>query len=142
MHGNASGDNTIQNAARCLYAFGAPDNIRVYPGALKPLIRPVRHDPEIHGIDGLGGVEGLPSPNHPEVMERLRVNGATVRATEGIANAVRTTWNEGAGPQVTIISTGPMTNIALFVSVYPELLSGIGMNIYGCHLPIESSSLL
>ncbi|KAJ3551753.1 hypothetical protein NM688_g4526 [Phlebia brevispora] len=130
VHGNASADNIIDNAARCLYAFGAPDNVRVHPGARKPLIRKPRHDPEIHGVDGLGGVEGLPPADLPEVAERLLVNGTRVRAIEGIANAIRNTWQEGAGPQVTVISTGPMTNIALFISVYPELLAGVEQFVY------------
>ncbi|OCH84221.1 nucleoside hydrolase [Obba rivulosa] len=127
VHGNASADNTVNNAARCLYAFAAPQNVLVYPGAVKPLIRPARHDPEIHGIDGLGGVQGLPSADHPDVVARLAIDkqGRPVKAIEGIAKAIRDVWNDGAGPQITLISSGPMTNIALFVSVYPELLGGI-----------------
>ena len=116
----------MRNAARCLYAYGAPENIRVHPGAIKPLLRTVRHDAEIHGIDGLGGVEGLPSPDSPEVLARLPLEGEFVRAIEGIANAVRDTWKEGSGHTVTVVSTGPMTNVALFISVYPELLLGVG----------------
>lgn len=109
-----------------MYAFGAPEHIQVYPGATKPLIRPTKHDPEIHGIDGLGGVEGLPSADCDGVRARLQAHDQTVRAIEGIAKAVRDTWKEGIGNKVTIVSSGPMTNIALFVSVYPELLDGIG----------------
>lgn len=109
-----------------MYAFGAPKDVIVCPGAAKPLIRLARHDPEIHGIDGLGGVEGLPSADCDGVRARLPIQGEGVRAIEGIANAVRQTWKEGAGEKIIIIITGPMTNIALFVSVYPELLDGIG----------------
>lgn len=130
MHGNSSAENIIGNAARCLYAWGAPEHIRVHPGAVKPLIRQARHDPEIHGIDGLGGVEGLPLADLPEVASRLLVNGATVRAIEGISDAVKKTWRNGDGDKVTVISTGPMTNIALFISVYPELLEGVGPSTY------------
>lgn len=126
MHGNSSAENIIGNAARCLYAWGAPEHIRVHPGAVKPLIRQARHDPEIHGIDGLGGVEGLPLADLPDVANRLLVNGTTVKAIDGISDAVRKTWRNGDGQKVTIISTGPMTNIALFVSVCPELLEGVG----------------
>ncbi|GBE79883.1 Inosine/uridine-preferring nucleoside hydrolase domain-containing protein [Sparassis latifolia] len=125
VHGNASAENTIVNAARCLYAFGAHSDVHVYPGASKPLIRPARHDPEIHGIDGLGGVEGLPSADSEGVRARLKINGRTTRAIEGIAEAVRNTWKDGQGYRVTVLSSGPMTNIALFVSVYPDLLVGI-----------------
>jgi hypothetical protein len=38
-------------------------------------------------------------------------DGKPVRALEGMAQSIRTTWNNGAGHQVTVISTGPMTNI-------------------------------
>ncbi len=126
MHGNASADNTNSNAARCLYAFAAPEHIRVCPGANKPLIRPERHDPEIHGLDGLGGVEGLPPADTEGVQARLVAHGTPVRALEGMAKAISETWNNGQGNKVTMVSSGPMTNIALFVSVYPDLLEGIG----------------
>lgn len=123
VHGNANAYNTQLNAARCLEAFGADPSIKIYPGATKPLIRTTRHDAEIHGVDGLGGVEGLPSGDDPRVQARLN---SGVRAIEAIAQAVKTTWNNGTGERVFVISAGPMTNIALFVSVYPELLAGIG----------------
>ncbi|KAI9068471.1 nucleoside hydrolase, partial [Trametes sanguinea] len=122
VHGNASAENTNNNAARCLYAFAAAEHIRVCPGATKPLIRPERHDPEIHGLDGLGGVEGLPRADTPEVQARLRANGEAIRAIEGIAHAAKNLYKDGIGRKLIIVSTGPMTNIALFVSVYPELL--------------------
>ncbi|CCM00172.1 uncharacterized protein FIBRA_02200 [Fibroporia radiculosa] len=125
VHGNADAENTNNNAARCLHAFNAPKDIRVCPGATKPLLRPARHDPEIHGIDGLGGVIGLPSVQSAEVRERLDAHGAPIRALEGMAEAIRTTWKQGVGNKVTVVSSGPMTNIALFVSVYPDLLDGI-----------------
>lgn len=131
MHGNASADNTNNNAARCLYAFAAPEHIRVCPGAKKPLIRPERHDPEIHGLDGLGGVEGLPDTDSLGVQTRLAY-GVPVRALEGMVEAISTTWNNGQGNKVTVVSSGPMTNIALFVSIYPELVDGIG----ACNAPV------
>lgn len=95
----------------------------MYPGAVRPLLRATRHDAEIHGVDGLGGVEGLPSGNDPLVQARLNKE---VRAIEAIAKAVQDTWKNGAGERVYIIASGPLTNIALFVSVYPELLDGVG----------------
>jgi len=120
----------MRNAARCLHAFGAssryPD-IRVYPGAPKPLLRPAKHDPEIHGVDGLGGVEGLPDSESPEVVRWFAkdADGEHVRALEGLARAVKQTWNRGDGHKVTIISSGPMTNVALFVAVYPDLMDAV-----------------
>nr|GAT44389.1 predicted protein [Mycena chlorophos] len=129
-HGNASSDWTYRNAARCLYAFGAssrcPD-VRVYPGAAKPLLRAAKHDPEIHGADGLGGVEGFPDADDAQVTRWFARDeyGAPVRALDGLSRAVQRTWNGGQGSKVSVISSGPMTNIGLFVSVYPDLLDGI-----------------
>ncbi|KIY46604.1 Inosine/uridine-preferring nucleoside hydrolase [Fistulina hepatica ATCC 64428] len=126
-HGNAPPRHTAVNAARCLQAFGAPDHIRVYPGAEKPLLRAAKADPEIHGTDGLGGVERLPVAGSPELEKWFAKDetGTPFRALEGIVKALRDTWKKGAGFKVTIISSGPMTNIALFVAVYPDLLDAV-----------------
>ncbi|EIN10500.1 nucleoside hydrolase [Punctularia strigosozonata HHB-11173 SS5] len=142
VHGNASAENTMRNAARCLHAFAAPPSIRVYPGATKPLLRQAKHDPgtfimlhiidrygsnitaEIHGADGLGGVEGLPSAESDAVQARLG-NDEPVRALDAMSKIIRETWDSGKGVKVVVVSTGPMTNIALFVSVYPELVDAV-----------------
>lgn len=119
---------TAINAARCLHAFAAPSHIKVYPGAPTPLSRSApRHCPEIHGEDGLAGVIGLPSPDSPEVQTRLARsdNGKPISALQGIAHAVKSTWNEGRGRKVTIVSSGPMTNIGVFIAAHPELLEGV-----------------
>ncbi|KAF9448428.1 nucleoside hydrolase [Macrolepiota fuliginosa MF-IS2] len=124
-HGNAPSTHTALNAARCLHAYGASPHIKVFPGATKPLILPAKHDPEIHGEDGLGGVEGLPDAAHPAVLDRFvkeEYGEGVVRALEGMAQAIRKLWKGGRGEKMTIVSTGPMTNIALFVSVYPDLM--------------------
>jgi len=88
---------------------------------------PAKHDPEIHGEDGLGGVEGLPSSENPEVLALFATHqdGSRVHALDGMSQYIKSTWKNGAGSQVTVISSGPMTNIALFVSVYPDLLPAV-----------------
>ncbi|EKM74890.1 hypothetical protein AGABI1DRAFT_123493 [Agaricus bisporus var. burnettii JB137-S8] len=125
-HGNTSSSNTALNAARCLNAFGAPEHIKVYPGATKPLILPAKHDPEIHGEDGLGGVEGLPSVNEdPSILKRFVVDecGEQVRALEGMIKEIKRCWKNGKGEKVTLVTTGPMTNVALFVSCYEDFVA-------------------
>ncbi|KAI4524074.1 Inosine/uridine-preferring nucleoside hydrolase domain-containing protein [Schizophyllum commune] len=127
-HGNTSHRFATSNAARCLQAFAPPDSpVRVYPGAERPLVRVPKADPEIHGEDGLGGVEGLPAHGAPEVDAWFArdAEGEKIRALEGISRAVKETWKRGKGSKVTICSTGPMTNIAIFVSAYPDLLEGV-----------------
>ena len=88
---------------------------------------PVKHDPEIHGIDGLGGVEGLPDVDDPRVLSVFARDrdDSPVRALEGMAINIKNTWKNGSGDKVTVVSSGPMTNIALFVSVYPNLLNAV-----------------
>lgn len=93
--------------------------LQVCPGATKPLLKPAKHDPEIHGVDGLGGVLGLPDASEPGVQARF----ATVGAVEGITIAARAT--AARQKKLTIVSCGPMTNIALWVSVHPELLQTV-----------------
>ncbi len=94
---------------------------------MKPLLLPPKHDPEIHGSDGLGGVEGLPDANDPKVQAFFALNedGSHVRAIEGMARCIKETWKGGDGQKVTIVSSGPMTNIALFVSAFPDLLEAV-----------------
>ncbi|PPQ79496.1 hypothetical protein CVT25_003378 [Psilocybe cyanescens] len=126
-HGNASSKWTALNAARCLLAFGGLPHIRVFPGSHEPLLLPAKHDPEIHGADGLGGVEGLPHSEDPKVLALFanHEDGSRIRALEGMSKIIKDLWKNGTGHQVTVISTGPMTNIANFVSVYPDLLAGV-----------------
>ena len=110
--------------------FGAPDDIKVYPGAPRPLIRQPKHDPEIHGEDGLGGVEGLPDRDSPFVRARFVADerGGHVRALDGMAASIKNAID--IGEKVTVLSTGPETNVALFISVYPDLFHGIEQFVF------------
>ncbi|KAL1740695.1 Inosine/uridine-preferring nucleoside hydrolase domain-containing protein [Schizophyllum fasciatum] len=145
-HGNTSHKFATSNAARCLQAFAPPGSpVRVHPGAERPLVRVVKTDAEIHGEDGLGGVEGLPAHDAPEVDAWFArdAEGQKIRALDGISQAIKNTWRQGRGPKVTICSTGPMTNIAIFVSAYPDLLEGVQQFVFmggGVGLGNRSSS--
>ncbi|KAG8784605.1 Uridine nucleosidase 1 [Serendipita sp. 397] len=122
-HGNAPPASTHVNAVRCLHAFNAPIDVHAHRGATKPLIRPARVDPEIHGPDGLGGVEELlPTLDDPAVSERWQLDGRR-SATDGIAKAVKNSYLNGF--RVSIATTGPMTNLALFLTLHPELHEAI-----------------
>ncbi|KAN0078230.1 Inosine/uridine-preferring nucleoside hydrolase domain containing protein [Tylopilus felleus] len=133
VHGNTTVYWTEINAARCLHAFAAPAHIKVYPGAARPLFRSApKHCPEIHGEDGLAGVVGLSSPDSPEIQTRLaRSDDAKpISALQGMTNAVKETWRGGAGRKVTIVSSGPMTNIAVFIAAHAELLEGVEQFVF------------
>jgi len=124
-HGNTTVENTKLNAARCLHAFAAPEHIKVYGGAAAPLLRPAQYDAEIHGPGGLGGVEGLAPADSDAVRARIVDDDDDRPAIAAIARAIGQTWNAGAGAKVTVVASGPLTNIALFVSVYPHLLDAV-----------------
>ena len=92
-----------------------------------------KHDPEIHGVDGLGGVKGLPHITDPDpLLVKRRELSQGLRAIDGIARCIQSSWRDGeeGGSKVTVISSGPMTNIALFVSVYPDLLQGVEQFVF------------
>jgi uridine nucleosidase len=126
VHGNATVESTKINAARCLHAFAAPAHVKVYSGAAAPLIRPARHDPEIHGPDGLGGVEGLPSADSDPVRERIDDSRPAIEAIATAITRQKTTGDaDGDVRKTTIVASGPLTNVALFVSVYPHLLDAV-----------------
>lgn len=72
-------------------------------------------------------MEGLPTCDDPNVLALVAKNddGSATNAMEGMSRHIKEVWNNGSGQQVTVISTGPMTNIALFVTVYGELLPAV-----------------
>ncbi|KAF8312678.1 nucleoside hydrolase [Clavulina sp. PMI_390] len=123
VHGNATSEWTLKNATRLLLAF-APhrSDLVVYPGASSPLLRASRADPEIHGVDGLGGVIGLYAPDEP-LVEAALTRSVGLKAIEGMAHQVSEAMK--AGRKINMVTCGPMTNLALFLCVYPELIGGI-----------------
>jgi purine nucleosidase/pyrimidine-specific ribonucleoside hydrolase len=105
--GNQTLEKTTANAIRVLDHINRTD-IPVAAGAPRPLVREPRTAGEVHGETGLDG-PNLPGPSRlPEPMH----------AIDWIAQAV------GESPEpVTLVPTGPLTNIALFLARYPGLES-------------------
>ena len=103
--GNAPLEKTTRNAL-CILSLIGHTHIPVAAGASSPLHRPLRTAEDIHGESGLEGPD-IPDPSF-EPDERT--------ATELIADALR-----GAPVPVTLIPTGPLTNVATFLREYPEL---------------------
>ena len=103
--GNVALDKTTRNVLRVLSLTGHT-GVPVAAGASSPLRRPLHTAENIHGESGLDGPE-IPDPSF-EHDERS--------ATELIADTVR-----GAPEPVTIIPTGPLTNVATFLREHPEL---------------------
>jgi inosine-uridine nucleoside N-ribohydrolase len=103
--GNAPLEKTTRNALRVLSLIGHTD-VPVAAGASSPLHRPLHTAEDIHGESGLDGPK-IPDPSF-EPDERT--------ATDLIADTLR----EAPEP-VTLIPTGPLTNVATFLREHPEL---------------------
>ena len=107
--GNAGVDKTTRNALRVLTLLGRTD-VPVAAGAARPLVRPIRVADHVHGTSGLDGAD----------LPEAAVGPVAVGAVELLASLVR-----GSPEPVTLVPTGPLTNIALFVRTHPELLPRI-----------------
>jgi pyrimidine-specific ribonucleoside hydrolase len=103
--GNAPVAATTRNALRVLTLADRLD-IPVACGADRPLVRPLRIASQVHGVSGLDGAD-LPEPGAPPHPPG---------AIELIASFVR----DHPTP-VTLVPTGPLTNVALFLGAHPEL---------------------
>ncbi|HGK7310203.1 pyrimidine-specific ribonucleoside hydrolase RihA [Aeromonas hydrophila] len=107
--GNQTPDKTLNNALRILTLLGR-DDIPVAAGAPKPLARELIIADNVHGESGLDGPQ-LPDPAFAPVA---------MTALELMAKCLR----ESPEP-VTLVPTGPLTNIALLLAAHPELKSKI-----------------
>ncbi|MCP9312890.1 pyrimidine-specific ribonucleoside hydrolase RihA [Liquorilactobacillus satsumensis] len=103
--GNQTPDKTLNNAMRVLTLLHKSD-VPVASGNQKPLLQELMIAPQVHGKTGLDGAI-LPEPNFaPQQMP----------AVELMAQIL-----ERQPEPVTLVVTGPMTNIALFLQIYPYL---------------------
>lgn len=110
--GNVGIDNTTANTWRVLNALGA-SNVPIYRGLSRSLAGEVIDASEIHGKSGLGGLV-LPEPPSKEQLRRPF-------APEAIVDMVNA--EPGA---LTIVFTGPLTNLAVAIALDPTLPEKIG----------------
>jgi inosine-uridine nucleoside N-ribohydrolase len=107
--GNQTGEKTWLNARRTLTLIGRT-GIPVARGADHPLLRELTVAPEIHGVSGLDGAD-LPEP---------ATEGLPVHAADFLIDVLR------ASPEpVTLVPTGPLTNVALALLKEPGIVSRI-----------------
>ena len=105
VSGNLTADRCSANARKILDLIGAAD-IPVARGTQKPLSRPYPKDPFSHGDDGLANL-GLPASQRPEDPRFA-------------PNLIVEIVNAHAG-DITLVTLGPLTNLALALLQDPEL---------------------
>ena len=114
-HGNVGLRQATENTCRVLELAGA-ETIPVYRGAAKPLARRVTHSPSVHGADGLGEVAALRDRNGAPRYPKPRLRVAKTGAVDALITAAL-----AARPRLTVITLGPVTNLALALRAEPRL---------------------
>ena len=108
--GNQSLEKVTYNARAVLEKAHATD-VAVYAGCDRPIVRPQEVAASIHGESGLDGVE-LPVPTRP-LEQKHAVN-----------YIVETIMTSEPGT-ITLVPTGPLTNIAMAVRMEPRIVERV-----------------
>ncbi len=108
--GNVALDKTTANALAVRDFTGLGD-VPVTPGCAAPLVRPALDARNVHGDSGLGNATLPPSQAAPRPGHAADYLAQAIAASPG---------------EITLIATGPLTNIALAVTRYPELVRQVG----------------
>ena len=125
VSGNASLARTTRNALRVLTLLGRAD-VPVAAGADRPLRRDPWVPVSVHGESGLDGAE-LPEPAaSPRPESAVELMAALLRA---------------APEPITLVPTGPLTNIALLLRAVPALRDRIaGISLMGGGIGIGNTT--
>ena len=108
--GNSTLDKTTMNALKVL-ELSDHQEVPVAVGASRPLVRELVVAEHVHGKSGLDG------PSLPDPVTRP----VPVHAVDFLAERIL------ASPEpVTLVPVGPLTNIALLLSRYPEAIANVG----------------
>jgi len=103
--GNSTLDKTTVNALKVLELCDRPE-IPVAAGASRPLVRELVVAEHVHGKSGLDGPD----------LEQPKIEPVASHAVDFLADLIF-----GSPVPVTLIPIGPLTNIALLLSRYPDV---------------------
>ncbi len=100
-----------QRNARLICDIAGRDDVCVYAGCSRPMVRSLVTAEQVHGMTGVDGIE-ITQPSRPL---------ASAHAVDFIIDA---TLNAQNGP-VTLVPTGPLTNIAMAIVKEPAILEQV-----------------
>jgi len=104
--GNQTVERTTINALR-ISSISGMESVPVAKGLAKPLMRKSRICPEIHGTSGLDGT------NFPELTKKVVSEKAPLYIHDVVTKLPK-------DEKLTIVATACLTNIALFITLFPE----------------------
>ena len=108
--GNQTLDKVTRNALSVATVVGMHD-VPIAAGCRLPLVRPVEIAPDVHGDSGLDGVE-LPEPT------------VELDPRHGVDLIIETIMSNEPGT-VTLVPTGPLTNIAMAARKEPRIVERV-----------------
>ncbi|MBE6053438.1 MAG: ribonucleoside hydrolase RihC [Clostridium sartagoforme] len=108
VSGNVSIENTTKNAMKLVEFLGK--DIPVAKGSSKPLIKQKEDASHIHGETGMAGYE------FREPVRKLHEKNSIEAMKDVILNSEE---------KITLVTIGPLTNIALLLTTYPEVKRNI-----------------
>jgi len=115
--GNQTVEKTTNNAQR-ITSVGGLSHIKIVKGQAVPLVRPSQICPEIHGESGMDCSDAFSvmlkqqtSHSADQIVNKKAVN----YMFEVIDNETK------YGDKVTLVATGCLTNVALLLTIYPEV---------------------
>jgi purine nucleosidase len=109
--GNVKGPQTALNARIIREAAGVDASIPICAGAPRPLLRDPVTAEDFHGTTGLGDI-AFPAPEHG-MSETHSVNMIVEQCRAATPHSIK------------MIVTGPMTNLALALTMAPDIAEGL-----------------
>ncbi|KQL46779.1 nucleoside hydrolase [Brevibacillus choshinensis] len=108
VNGNVSLGKATENTCKILDLLQVGEQIPVVPGASQPLLRTEFFEHRVHGEDGLGGA--------------LRDTPVLTQPSKGFGPDFIIENVLAHSGQITLVMTGPLTNLALAVRKCPQLV--------------------
>lgn len=111
VNGNVSLEKATENTCKILDLLQVTGQYPVVPGASQPLLRTVFFEHRVHGEDGLGGALREVAP----LTQPAKGFGPDFIVEQALAHP----------RQITLVMTGPLTNLALAVRKCPQLVDHV-----------------